>query len=184
MEVEHSCFGECLHLHLDRWLFYIEGAMTMLIALSAYFVLPDFPENTTSLTPAERKLAQIRIQEDLGGTEATVTDSGTALSGFKEAMSDGLVWWMAFSLTAQTVGLSFNQYFPTLTATLGYGTTDTLLLCAPPWIFTVVVNWANARHSDKSGERFYHMVGPFVMGIFGFSLASLSTNTGVRYVSL
>ncbi|THU95195.1 MFS general substrate transporter [Dendrothele bispora CBS 962.96] len=34
------------------------------------------------------------------------------------------------------VALSFNAYFPTLTATLGYSETITLWLCAPPWVLT------------------------------------------------
>lgn len=46
---------------------------------------------------------------------------------------------------SQVVGLSFNAYFPTLTKTLGYSTTVTLLLCAPPWAFATIVAFLNAR---------------------------------------
>ena len=49
-----------------RWLFYIEGAMTVAVALVAMFVLPDFPLTTNWLTPAERRLAELRMEEDAG----------------------------------------------------------------------------------------------------------------------
>jgi len=166
-----------------RWLFFIEGALTMFFAVVAYAILPDFPENTRSLSPLERKLAQRRMQEDFGQADADQKEHGNSLSGFKQAMSSWLVWWMAFALTAQVVGLSFNQYFPTLTATLGYNPAITLLLCAPPWAFSVLVTWINARHSDRTGERFFHMIGPLVAGIVGFIIALATQNVAARYVS-
>ena len=36
------------------------------------------------------------------------------------------------------MSLSTNTFFPTLTATLGYNRTVTLLLCAPPWLFAII----------------------------------------------
>jgi len=49
-----------------RWLFYIEGVMTIAVAIVAMFVLPDFPSTTNWLTPAERWLAELRMEEDAG----------------------------------------------------------------------------------------------------------------------
>jgi sugar phosphate permease len=47
-----------------RWLFYIEGALTVGVAIVAIFILPDFPSTTKWLTPAERRLAELRMEED------------------------------------------------------------------------------------------------------------------------
>jgi sugar phosphate permease len=49
-----------------RWLFYTEGAATVAVAIIAVFVLPDFPATTKWLTPAERRLAELRMEEDAG----------------------------------------------------------------------------------------------------------------------
>lgn len=119
--------------------------------------------------------------EDVG--EADAEEAGNSFHGFKLAMLDWKVWWMAFSLTAQVVGLSFNQYFPTLLATLGYNTTITLLLCAPPWAVAVLATFLNARHSDKSGERFFHIAIPLFVGMVGFIIALATGNLGARYFS-
>ena len=82
------------------------------------------------------------------------------------------------------VSLSFNAYFPTLTATLGYNRTVTLLLCAPPWAFATIVAFGVTRHSDKVGERFYHISGPLAIGIIGYIIAMSTMNIAARYVSL
>lgn len=48
---------------IPRWLFYIEGALTMGVALLAIFILPDFPSTTRWLSPEERRLAEVRMAE-------------------------------------------------------------------------------------------------------------------------
>lgn len=46
--------------------------------------------------------------------------------GFWLALSDGKVWWLTIAFTAEVTALSFNAFFPTLTATLGFSTTVSL----------------------------------------------------------
>ncbi|KAG6898880.1 hypothetical protein C0995_007928 [Termitomyces sp. Mi166 len=165
-----------------RWLFYLEGALTIAIAILAIFVLPDFPENTRWLSAEGRALALRRMVEDSGvGDEQQTEGRG---SGLWLAVTDVKVWWMSLALASQLVGLSFNAFFPTLSATLGYNATVSLLLCAPPFVFSVIVSAFLSHHSDKAGERFYHIAGSFCLGIMGFIIAISTMNTAARYVSL
>ncbi|TFK28785.1 sugar transporter [Coprinopsis marcescibilis] len=165
-----------------RWLFYIEGAVTIAVAILAIFILPDFPTTSKWLTPQERALAIRRMEEDAGvGDEGQTEGQG---SGLSLAASDWRVWWIAVALTSQVVALSFNAYFPTLTATLGYNRTVTLLLCAPPFAFSALASFILARNSDRVQERFYHIVGSFGVGIVGFIIAIATMNTAARYISL
>lgn len=82
-----------------RWLFILQGAVTFVIAVVGFFVLPDTPLTTKWLTPEERQLAHNRIEMD------TVENKGeaSAWDGFKQATSDPMVWLFAvcchFSLT-------------------------------------------------------------------------------------
>ncbi|KAK0468247.1 MFS general substrate transporter [Desarmillaria tabescens] len=167
-----------------RWLFYIEGSLTVFVAILAIFILPDFPATTKWLSPLERQLAIQRMEEDVGVGDQNETEDGSPLGGLWLALKDWKIWWMSLALTAQVVGLSFNQYFPTLSATMGYNRTVSLLLCAPPFIFTTILSFIISRHSDKTKERFYHIVIPFVFGIIGFIIAVSTMNTAARYVSL
>jgi len=167
-----------------RWLFYIEGALTVGIAILAIFILPDFPSTTRWLSPQERALAIKRMTEDEGVGDQDETETGGHAAGLKMALLDPKTWWLALALTSEVIALSFNAYFPTLTATLGYGTTETLLLCAPPFVFAAIVVFAVSRHSDKTGERFFHIIGPLLVGLLGFIIAISTMNTAARYFSL
>jgi hypothetical protein len=53
-------------LQCFRWLYYIEGALTMGVAALAIFILPDFPNTTPWLSPEERRLAEVRMAEVRG----------------------------------------------------------------------------------------------------------------------
>ncbi|KIP07682.1 hypothetical protein PHLGIDRAFT_19109 [Phlebiopsis gigantea 11061_1 CR5-6] len=168
-----------------RWLFYIEGALTIFAAVCAIFILPDFPATShTWLSPLEVKLAERRMEEDVGVGDESETESGGQMHGLLQAVTDWKVWWLAMALTSMVIFLSFNAYFPTLTATLGYDRTVTLLLCAPPWVFATLVAFGVTRHSDKVGERFYHITVPLVVGLVGCIIALATMNTAARYISL
>ncbi|KAJ3736423.1 sugar transporter [Lentinula guzmanii] len=167
-----------------RWLFYIEGSLTVFVAICAMFILPDFPTTTKWLTPLERKLAVQRMEEDAGVGDQGETEVGGQASGLILALSDWRVWWMSLAMTAQVVSLSFNAYFPTLSATMGFNNTVTLLLCAPPFAFASLAAFFLSRHSDQTKERFWHVAASFGLGILGFVIAIATMNTAARYVSL
>ncbi|BGP37434.1 hypothetical protein JCM10450v2_001343 [Rhodotorula kratochvilovae] len=166
-----------------RWLFYIEGAITMAVALIAYFILPDFPHNTWwGFSKAEKQLAVQRMTEDVGMKDDTSKVSNW--QALKLALGDYKLWVMALALTSMTIGLSFNQFFPQLTKTLGYGNTESLLLCAPPFAFAAIMAFCVSAHSDKTQERYLHIVVPLCFGIVGFIIAMTTHSFGPRYFSL
>ncbi|KAF8639454.1 hypothetical protein AX16_010309 [Volvariella volvacea WC 439] len=167
-----------------RWLFFVEGSITVVVAICSIWILPNFPETPSDwLSPAEQRLAVRRMVEDAqsGGNDANKIGQ---VGGLKLALTDGKVWWLAIALLYMVISLSFHAYFPTLSATMGYNRTVTLLLCAPPWVFATAVSLAISRHSDRVGERCLHVVIPLCIGIGGFLLAILTMNTAIRYLSL
>ncbi|KAG8759720.1 hypothetical protein FRC11_001540 [Ceratobasidium sp. 423] len=168
-----------------RWLFYVEGAITIAVAILAIFILPDFPSTSSRwLSPTEQRLAELRMIEDAGGEADHDSSTEGPFYGFMLTVKDWKVWWLAVALAAQVVGLSFNSYFPTLTSTLGYNRTISLLLCAPPWGFASIVSFICSRHADKTGERFYHIAGSYLVGIIGFIIAEVTMNVAARYLAL
>lgn len=111
------------------------------VAVLAIFILPDFPSNTRWLSPQERQIALLRMEEDVGVGDQGETETGGQANGLWMAITDWKVWWLAFALTSLVVALSFNAYFPTLTATLGFSPTLTLLLCAPPFVVAAIATY-------------------------------------------
>ncbi|KAF9527383.1 MFS transporter [Crepidotus variabilis] len=166
-----------------RWLFFVEGAITILIGFFAILLLPDYPNNTRWLSQFDLRLAQARLSEDAG--EADVDNAEESpLKGLLMAIRDTKVILFAILVASQFLGLSFLQFFPTLTKTLKYNTTITLLLAAPPWILAAIVCCVNALHADKTGERFFHINVWWWSVIVGFIISMSTMSTGARYFSL
>lgn len=68
--------------------FIIQGALSILVAILAFFTLPDSPLKTRWLNQEERELAHARIYTDqTGRREAT-----SVWTGLREAASDWRVW--------------------------------------------------------------------------------------------
>ncbi|KAF8154966.1 major facilitator superfamily domain-containing protein [Crassisporium funariophilum] len=163
-----------------RWLYFIEGAITCAIAIVAIFILPDFPENSSSwLTPEEQSLAMRRMREDAMSQVGEHNVSGK--EGFKQAVKDWKVWWLTFTYGIIFVATSYVLYLPTLAATLGFNPTISLVLCAPPSMFGAVTAFFHARHSDRTQERYWHIALPFMVAIIGHIIVISTMNPAARY---
>ncbi|EFX06223.1 tartrate transporter [Grosmannia clavigera kw1407] len=166
-----------------RWMFWIEGAITMLIAILAAFILPDLPHNSRGFTVEELQVAQLRMAEDVGEADIDSEEMGV-LDGLFLAVRDWKIYVMLIFFIAYIIGLSFNAFFPTLTGTLGFATTPTLLMSAPPWVAACIVSLLVSLHADRTQERFWHVVGPICGGLVGFVISMSTLNTAARYVAL
>lgn len=166
-----------------RWLFFIEGAATMAIAISAALILPDLPTNARGFTEEEKQVAQLRMLEDVG--EADTDSSGQGVfDGLIMCGKDIKVYLMMLTLTAYVVGLSFNAFFPTLTGTLGFAYVPTLLMSSPPWVFACLVSLVVSWNADRTQEKFFHIISPILMGIVGFVISMSTLNVAARYFAL
>ena len=80
----------------DR-LFYIEGALTIFVALIAVFVLPDFPSTSHRwLSPIEVRLAEKRMEEDAGVGDEGQTEGKSRGKLLLDALTDWKAMYMAF----------------------------------------------------------------------------------------
>ncbi|KAG1823659.1 major facilitator superfamily domain-containing protein [Suillus subaureus] len=168
-----------------RWLFFIEGYLTVLVGICGMFILPNYPSGPASwLTPAEHALARKRMEEDSEGHGVAEPTSSGGFSDVLSLMTDWRAWLVGTASCCCTTSMSFNMFFPTLVATMGYSPTISLLLCAPPWIASAITAVIIARHSDATHERFGHATFALSMLITGYILAMSTMNTTIRYLSL
>ncbi|CZR65616.1 related to nicotinamide mononucleotide permease [Phialocephala subalpina] len=165
-----------------RWLFIIEGVVTVVIGIIAFPILPDYPTTTKWLSEKEVLIAEQRLVNDAGLADSEDVDEGI-FYGLKLALTDPKVWLLALAYHTTIMGLSFSYFFPTITQALGYTKVKTLLLTAPPWIWALFVSIPNAIHADKTGERFFHYAWPAAACCIGFIISIASHNTGARYFS-
>lgn len=167
-----------------RWLYIIEGSITVLVGLIICFVLPDFPETWRLLSPEMRRVAERRLAVE--AAEADVDEEGgmSQLRGLKLAMTDIKTYVLALGYMCITGAAGFQNFFPTLTSTLVDDNIYSLLLVAPPYVFMVFYSLAHSWISDKIEVRFWFFVYPVVVTIVGFIIFTTLKSFGPRYFSM
>lgn len=99
-----------------RWLFLIEGSITIFVALFSALSLPDWPSTTRWLTPAERAVAEWRLIQDAGQVDE---DDENWTYGFKLAFKDWRLYIFAFMFFCLQVAAATSNFFPSVVQTLG-----------------------------------------------------------------
>ena len=77
-----------------------------------------------------------------------------------------------------------TNLFPTIVATLGYSDIISLLLTVPPYVLGVITTFINARHADRTGERYFHITLPLYFAVIAFIIAASTITTAPRYVAM
>jgi hypothetical protein len=96
-----------------RWLFIIEGAITIAIAFISIFILPNFPRTTSWLTEEEKDLAAWRLEEDIGEDDWVNSEDQSFLHGAKLAFIDSKTWVLVrtFRMLDQLGNTQANDQF-------------------------------------------------------------------------
>lgn len=168
-----------------QWLYIIEGSITMAVGIVIVFVLPDFPHTWKLLSPEMKQVANRRMALDAAEADVDVGGAGMSqLKGIKAAFADPKTYLLAIMYHGTTGAAGFQNFFPTLTETLGYSHTVSLLLVAPPYIFMVIWSLCHGIVSDKVGNRFWFFMYPIPLVFIGAFLFMFTSGFGPRYFSL
>ncbi|KAF1978330.1 putative MFS transporter [Bimuria novae-zelandiae CBS 107.79] len=167
-----------------QWLYIIEGAITVFVGILVMIILPDFPHTWRSLSPEEQHVANRRLALD--AAEADIDEEGgmSQIRGMKLAFLDPKTYLLALAYVGITGASGFQNFFPTLTKTLGYSQTISLLLVAPPYVFMVFYSYGHCYASDYYGNRFWFLVYPVFVSSIGFVVFMTTDAFGPRYFSL
>lgn len=152
-----------------RWIFILEGLLTMVLAILTYFVLMDFPEDARWLAPEERAFMRARLlidDEEKPQPISTISGLRSFFSDYKAYLGALLFFGTpAFPLpiiTSSTdslftggsiVGYSITYFLPTIIKSFKYSAIQTQLHSVPPfaaaWVFSVSIGFAaaKARHA-------------------------------------
>ncbi|KAI0885042.1 putative MFS transporter [Annulohypoxylon maeteangense] len=165
-----------------RWLFIIEGSLTIGSAICSTFILPDYPSTTRWLSSEERAYAQWRLVKEVG--EADAPGASTIKEGVMLALRDPRLYLFTLLQHASLLTQTFQYFFPTILQTLGYGNIETLLLTAPVWAFTffssLVVTYTSGRFTDRS----IHIICLIMISCAGNIIAVATLNTAARFFAL
>jgi ACS family tartrate transporter-like MFS transporter len=150
-----------------EWLFLLEGLPAVGLGLVVLVYLPDGPAGASWLTPAERRA----LAACLAAEEGARRHHATTLRG---ALLHGRVWLLGllyFVLVNGVYGVSL--WLPQIVKGLS-GAPDLVvgIASALPYLFAALGMVAVGAHSDRTGERRWHVAGAAALGAAGLAVAA------------
>lgn len=169
-----------------RYMYLVQGLITILLAFITYFWMVDFPENAQNslyfLTPEEQTLAVERINNDRKDVQAEVFAWMKLLQHGKDPKVYAFSC-MFFLLNMVTTSLS---YFLPIILQSGFGFSEdkSILLAAPPYYYAVIPVVLSSIVGDKLKLRGPIIVFNSICLIVGFSMLGFTNQPAVRYVGV
>lgn len=151
-----------------RWMFILEAAPALLLGMALPFILSSRVADARWLSDEEKAL----IEADLAADE-----QGQAIGHgrLRDLMTDPLVIRLAaiyFCCVMGQYGITF--WLPTLVAAVAQGSPlMTGLLSALPYACAVAAMPLVCGHSDRTGERHWHLFLPMAIGGAGMLVATM-----------
>ncbi|BCS21672.1 uncharacterized protein APUU_22104S [Aspergillus puulaauensis] len=166
-----------------RWIFILEGILTVLVGVVAPFTMYDFPETASFLTDAEREyvIHALRTQTSGEARQEVVEEEAKFRTKYVvDAMTDWQIYiglFMYWGITCPLYGISF--FLPSIIKDLGYTSSTAQLLTVPIYITAAVVAVGGAWLSDRYKKR-----SPFILFFMsliaiGFIIVLASSDRGV-----
>lgn len=156
----HASLDGHLGLAGWRWLYIVCGCMSLPVALSVWFLLPDYPSNAKIwyLTEADIELAKRRMERQ---GRAKIT--GVLDIKLMKRMFGSWRWWiMCLMYIFYGNSCQANQYFSVYLKSAGYSVSQRNIIPACSNLVTMVTDYAWAFGSDVTGNRIYWMIGPLL----------------------
>ena len=161
-----------LGLHGWQWLFIIEGLPAVLLAPVVLWRLTETPEDATWLSPEERSWLSRKMADERAHTPETYHTFGAAIRSLR-------LWVLTvpyFCIVIAFYGVGF--WLPQIVQATGTLSSATVvLLSAIPYVAATIGMVIIGVHSDRTGERRWHVAGPMLIGAAGFVLTVLAPST-------
>lgn len=179
-----------------RWIFIIEGAMTVLLGISAFWVLPDSPSQSTRWLSEDqirylnllfRKHRANHVQQEDSSHEDAPAKRNQRRKILLSVVTDWQIYLQGLifmSSSVPTYALKFT--LPQIMVNMGFKSTQAQLLSAPPYIAGAISAICVSTFADRSSWRVPFIIGPQLglmtayAVLFSFS-AEISTHVALCY---
>lgn len=151
-----------------RWIFILEGIVTLVAGLLAFIWFPSFPAKAAFLTEEERQFVIHRVQyssnED-GSRAKPDAEEKTRLLPMGEDTSNDKKWvfavfkdWQCWCQLMTYMGIllplyGISLFTPTIIKSLGYTRTKSQLMSVPIYIVAAILSIVQGFASDRIGLR-------------------------------
>ncbi|KAH8812914.1 retrograde regulation protein 2 [Xylogone sp. PMI_703] len=153
-----------------RWLFIIEGIITVVTVIPIFIILPDYPSRAKWLSESEKRFAIDRLKERGGGYHTEHASREEILATFFSPRM--LAHYIAYIANVVQQG-SFTFFAPTIVTGLGYQSIQAQLMTVPPWVVGFCVAITLSYSADYFNARGVHITAASIAGGLGWLIAGI-----------
>jgi MFS family permease len=167
-----------------RWLFLVEGVISLLVGIVTIFMLPDNFETAWWLNEDEKVLLRARHENQRLYQGNSMTADSLDKTEIKLAFRDPKVWLSSLcQFCANTCSFGFSTFLPVIIRGFGLSSVRTQLLTVPVYIWASIVYISVAFGSDFFNRRAYFMTPLALVTAVGYAmmLGVSMTSTAVLY---
>jgi MFS family permease len=161
-----------------EWLFLLEGLPSVVIGALVFVFLPNGPTSAPWLNDKEKDfiVKQVTLDDE---AKSQLGKGHSVMDAFK----DYRVWCLALVYFSGVVCLyAINFWMPTIIQELGIDKKDIFkvgLLSMIPWGISAVFMVVWGAHSDRTGERRWHVAGSLLIGMAGLVCLALVGHSAI-----
>ncbi|KAI0173144.1 MFS general substrate transporter [Hypoxylon sp. FL1284] len=168
-----------------RWIFILEGILTVVVAAGAYAFIHNYPDTSKFLTDDERKFIHQRLAADSDATH----DEKFTWAAVAEALKDPNCWLYGLGFHTMSLPLyTLSLFLPTIISNLGYSAATAQLLTVPPYAFAFVTTLAVAALSERLRQRAIFIGASALFAAIGYAILLSNTapasRPGVSYAGV
>ena len=162
-----------------QWLFLLEGLPAIVLGFVVWAVLIERPEEAAFLTGDERHALIACLAEERKA-------QGSHAHTVRDALSSGRIWLLAVLYFTIPVGLyAVSFWLPQIIKQASNGSDLAIgTLSAIPYLVGAIAMVVVGRHSDRTGERHWHVAIPAWIGAAGFVLSTVVHGLAPSIVAL
>ncbi|KAH7390305.1 MFS nicotinic acid transporter-like protein [Cadophora sp. MPI-SDFR-AT-0126] len=163
-----------------RWIFILEGLLTVVVAVGAYFFIHNYPSTAKFLSEPERAFINARLKSSSDATN----DEKFSWVNVHAALADYKCWLYGMGFHTMSLPLyTLSLFLPTIIKQLGYTAAQAQLLTVPPYAVATILTVIVAILSEKTKKRAPFILASTSFAIIGYIilLTAPTSKPGVSY---
>ncbi|KAF8544935.1 major facilitator superfamily domain-containing protein [Trichophaea hybrida] len=162
------------------WIFILEGLVTLIVAVIAYWAINDYPATAKFLSPVEKAEVERRLKED----RRSLADE-YHIKYFFDAVKD----WKIYVHMLITIGIftplySISLFLPTIVKNMGYTNEKSQLMTVPPYVAACICTIGAGYLADRQKKRGIYMICCCIVAIVGFAMLISSHKPHIQYAGV
>ncbi|PGG99779.1 hypothetical protein GX51_06151 [Blastomyces parvus] len=160
-----------------RWIFIVEGLMTIALSFLTKFLIVDWPSEATFLSEEERLMVAVRVKEDLGSAKMDRLNR----QSLRIILKDWKIYMGAFIyFTTNTSGYSTALFNPTILYQFGYDASQSQVHSIPIWVASAAAAILVGYLSDRTRHRYGFILFGCLFASIGYILLLCQSHVSLR----